>query len=126
MKYQFVTQHRDRYPVEKLCDLLGISRSGYYVWKSRKPSQREHGIEILIAHIRRIHAKYRKVYGSPRIHAALKKEGIHCNPKTVAKYMRQEGLSGQRKQRKVVTTNSKHDFPVAPNLLQRDFHADKL
>jgi putative transposase len=125
MKFQFVAKYQDKYPVTRLCELLEISRSGYYAWKDRKPSQREHGIEILIAHLHRIHDKYRKVYGSPRMHAALKKEGIIFNQKTIAKYMLQEGLQGQRKQRKVITTNSKHGFPIAPNLLHRDFHAEK-
>jgi transposase InsO family protein len=59
------------------------------------------------------------------VYAQLKKQGIACNQKTVAKYMRQEGLKGQRKYRRVVTTNSKHDFPVAPNLLNREFQAER-
>ncbi|KAF0107698.1 MAG: integrase catalytic subunit [Chloroflexi bacterium] len=125
MKYQFVAKHHDKYPVGRICALLGISRSGYYAWKNRKPSQREHKNQALLDHIRRIHKMNRKAYGSPRVYAQLKKDGYTCNQKTVARMMRQDGLKGQRKYRRVVTTNSKHSFPVAPNLLNRDFYADR-
>ena len=125
MKYSFVARHQGRYPVRRICALLGISRSGYYAWRKRKPSQREHDKQILIHHIRGAYKRSRKIYGSPRVYAQLKKQGIACNLKTVAKYMRQEGLKGQRKYRRIVTTNSRHAFPVAPNLLNRGFHAER-
>jgi len=125
MKFQFVAKHQCRYPIRRVCALLGISRSGYYAWRNRKPSQREHRMQILISNIRREHKQSRKTYGSPRVYAQLQKQGIACNQKTVAKYMRQEGLKGQRKYRRIVTTNSKHDFPVAPNLLNREFQAER-
>ena len=125
MKYQFVAKHQGRYSVGRICALLGIGRSGYYAWKKRKPSQREHKNQALIDLIRLIHKLSRRTYGSPRVYAQLKKQGITCNRKTVARLMRQDGLKGQRKYRRVVTTNSKHSFPVAPNLINRDFHADR-
>ncbi len=125
MKFQFIAENEGKYRVVHLCELLGVSRSGYYAWKNRKPNQRKHAIEILITHLHRISRKNRGVYGSPRIHAALKKEGIFYNLKTIAKYMHQESITGHRKSRGVVTTNSKHGFPVAPNLLHRDFYAEK-
>jgi putative transposase len=125
VKYQFIAKHQGKYPVWRICVLLGISRSGFYAWKKRKPSQREHKTQILLDHIRRIHNMYRKAYGSPRVYAQLKKQGITCNRKTVARLMRQDGLKGQRKYRRVITTNSKHSFPVAPNLLNREFQADR-
>ena len=124
MKYRFIERHQDRYSVGRVCALLGISRSGYYAWKKRKPSQREQTNQALIDHIRRIHRMSRKAYGSPRIYAQLKKQGYTCNRKTVARLMRQDGLKGQRKYRKVITTNSNHKFPVAPNVLNREFTAD--
>lgn len=125
MKYQFVAKHKGRYSVGRICALLGIGRSGYYAWKKRKPSQREHKNQALIDLIRLIHKLSRRTYGSPRVYAQLKKQGITCNRKTVARLMRQDGLKGQRKYRRVATTNSKHSFPVAPNLINRDFHADR-
>ena len=125
MKYQFIEKHRKQYSVSRLCLMLGIKRSSFYAWKKRKPSLREKDNQALIAHIRRVYKKYRKTYGSPRVYVQLKKEGISCNKKRVARLMRQDGIKGQRKYRKVITTNSKHDFPVAPNVLNRDFEAEK-
>jgi transposase InsO family protein len=125
MKYRFVEKHQKQYSVGRLCVMLGISRSGYYAWRKRKPSQREQNNQTLIDHIRRIHKMSRKAYGSPRVYAQLKKQGYFCNKKRVARLMRQDGLKGQRKYRKVMTTNSKHNFPVAPNVLNREFQAEK-
>lgn len=125
MKYQFIEKHRKQYSVNRLCLMLGIRRSSYYTWTKRKPSQQEQNNLALIEHIRRIHKKYRKTYGSPRMYVQLKKEEIPCSQKRVARLMRQNGLKGQRKYRKVITTNSKHDFPVAPNVLNREFSAEK-
>jgi transposase InsO family protein len=104
---------------------LGISRSGYYAWRKRKPSQRAQNNQALMDHIRRIHKQSRKAYGSPRVYAQLKKQGYSCTKKRVARLMRQDGLKGQRKYRKVITTNSKHNYPVAANVLNREFQAEK-
>ena len=125
MKYRFVAKVQSAYPVKILCRMLEISRSGYYAWKGRKPSQREEANQRLIEHIRRIHQLSRKTYGSPRVHAELRKQGWRCNANRVARLMRQENLVGRRKYRKVITTNSKHSYPVAPNLLNREFEAQK-
>jgi transposase InsO family protein len=108
-----------------MCAMLGISKSSYYAWRKRKPSQREHHMEILLGRIRKIYKLSRKTYGSPRVHAELKRQGIACNQKTVARLMRLDGLQGRRKRRRVITTNSNHCFPIAANLLNRDFHADQ-
>ena len=125
MKYRFVEVRQQEYPVRRMCALLGISRSGYYAWKKRKPSQRAKRNEELVEEIRKIHKKSRAIYGSPRVHAEMKKQGYGVNQKTVARLMRQEGLVGVRKNRKVRTTDSNHRFPVAPNLLNRDFTAEQ-
>ena len=125
MKYRFIEKHREQYSISRLCAMLGIGRSAYYAWKKRKPGQREQNNQALIEHIRRVYKKYRKTYGSPRVYAQLKKEGISCNKKRVARLMRQNGIKCQRKYRKIITTDSKHDFPVAPNVLNREFKAEK-
>jgi putative transposase len=125
MKYQFVAKTQPGYPVEVACEVLGISRSGYYAWKKRKQSQREQENQALIEHIRRIHRMSRKTYGSPRVHAALGHAGRSVNHKRVARLMRQDGLVGRRKHCKVVTTHSQHRYPVAPNLLNQEFNAEK-
>lgn len=124
MKFRFIEKHQNKYTIGRICELLGVSRSGFYAWKKRKPSQRDQINQALIDHIRRIHRMSRKAYGSPRVYAQLKKQGYTCNQKTVARLMRQEGLIGQRKYRKVITTNSNHKFPVASNVLNREFTAD--
>ena len=124
MKFRFIEKHKNKYTIGRICALLGVSRSGYYAWKNRKPSHREQINQALIDHIRTIHKISRKAYGSPRVYAQLKKQGIPCNQKTVARLMRQNGLKGQRKYRKVMTTNSNHKFPIASNVLNREFTAD--
>jgi transposase InsO family protein len=123
MKYKFIEEHRKHYTVGRLCAMLGIKRSGYYAWKKRGPSQREKDNQIMIDLIRRIHRQSRKAYGSPRVYQQLKKQGVDCNEKRVARLMRQDGLQGQRKYRRVRTTDSRHSFPVAPNWLNREFQA---
>jgi putative transposase len=126
MRYRFIEGHRKEYTVGRLCTMLWIKRSSYYAWRKRKPSQREQNNQAIIDQIRRIHKLSRRTYGSPRVHAQLRKQGYTCNQKRVARLMRQNGLQGQRKyHRKMVTTNSKHNFPVAPNILNREFQADR-
>jgi putative transposase len=125
MIYQFIEKNRQSFSIERLCQVLGIARSAYYAWEKRGPSQREQENRALIEHIRRIHQLSRKTYGSPRVYFQLKKQGLSCSPKRVALLMRQDGLKGRRKERKVRTTDSQHDFPIAENLLNREFKAEK-
>jgi len=126
MKYEFIDQHRKHYPIGRQCQVLGVARSGYYAWRKRLNDQQKTKdcIRALIKHIRRIHMKSRQTYGSPRIHAELRAEGVLCNHKRVARLMRLEGIQGRCKRRKVITTNSNHTFPIAPNLLDREFTAE--
>lgn len=124
MSYQFVAEHRAEYPVERMCQALGVSVSGYYAWRQRRPSARQQRDEHLLVEVRAAHAASRGVYGSPRVHAALRQRGLRCSRKRVARLMRQAGLrSCRRPRRRVCTTDSAHTRPVAPNLLQRDFSA---
>lgn len=125
MIYRFIEKHQENYPVERLCNLLGIQRSSYYAWKKRGLSQREQANQVLIEQIRQIHRLSRRTYGSPRISAQLRKQGLGYNPKRVARLMRQDGLKGQRCYRRVVTTHAQHGLPVAENWLKRDFRADR-
>ena len=125
MKYRFIEKHQKQYSVSQLCAILRINRSSYYAWKKRKPSQRNQTNQALLDEIRRIHRLFRKSYGSPRVCAQLRKQGYVCNKKRVARLMRQDGIKVLRKRHKVVTTNSKHSFPIASNVLNRDFQADR-
>lgn len=121
MKYRFIEQHRSDYPVRLLCQTLGVVRSGYYAWRRRPSRKEDPGLPALLEHIQRIHRLSRGTYGSPRVHAQLCAEGFHYNHKRIARLMRLKGLVGRRKQRRVSTTDSRHTYPVAPNVLNRDF-----
>ena len=125
MKYHFVEENRERFSVNRLCRMVGIARSAYYAWKKRPPSSRAKANQRLLEHIRRIHKLSRKTYGSPRVYYALKKNGIVCSQKRVARLMRHDNLKGQRRYRKVRTTDSSYALPVVENVLNREFSAEK-
>ncbi len=113
-----VEQLSQDYPIRELCAAVEVSRSGYYAWRRGQVSVRELGNQMLAEEIKRVFYIQRQRYGSPRITEALRREGQVCNHKRVERLMRQEGLQARRgKRRKVQTTNSDHDQPVAPNLL---------
>lgn len=106
-----------------MCRVLCVSRSGYYSWLRRPPSERSIENERLVARIRVIHAQSRETYGSPRVHAELVSEGERVNKKRVARLMRENGIQPKTARRFKVTTNSNHSQPVAENTLNREFYA---
>ena len=125
MKFQFIEEYRDEFPVTRMCHVLAVSASGYYAWRRRPMSQRERDNQELLDQIKEAHAASRKTYGSPRVHADLAKQGIQCNKKRVERLMRVNDIRGkQRGRRRVKTTDSAHNLPVAPNVLDRQFEAD--
>ena len=127
MSYSIVQKSRQEASVEILCGASGVSVSGYYAWRSREPSQRQQTDTQLLEHIQTAYQAGRGVYGSPRIHAALQEQGLHCSRKRVVRLMQENGLRSRRRpKRRVQTTDSRHNRPVAPNLLQRDFSATGL
>lgn len=101
-----------------------MSENGYYNWRKRGKSKRKQEDEELAERIEDAYQQHGGKYGSPRIHAALKTQGVHCGRKRVARLMREKDLYARRKRRKARTTNSHHRFPIAPNLLERNFAAD--
>ncbi len=125
MKFRFIRNHRRQFRVTSMCRVLGVSRSGYHSWLSRPESRRAAANRELAARIRHIHKDSRQTYGSPRVHGALSKEGIRCGRKRVARLMKVYGIWGRSKRKFKATTNSKHSLPVAPNLLKRDFSAQR-
>jgi putative transposase len=104
-----------------MCKVLGVSRSGYYEWLKREPSKRELENRSLMEQIRNIHKKSKRTYGSPRITRELKEKSIYVSRPRIARLMRQANIRGVAKKRFVATTNSKHNYPVAANLLNREF-----
>jgi putative transposase len=106
------------YSITDLCAALDVSRSGYYAWAGREPGARAQANEELDAQIQVIFAGSRESYGSPRVMAALRQSGCVCNHKRVERRMREQGLKGRTRRRyRVLTTDSRHDQPIAPNLL---------
>ena len=101
-----------------------MSASGFYAWLKRQPSQRAVANQNLLGHIRRIHWDSHKRYGSPTVHAALRAEGQRVSRRRVEKLMRTNDLQAISKRRvRVTTTDSRHNLPVAPNVLDRNFGA---
>jgi len=123
MRFQFIDKHRDVYPITLMCQVLAVSPSGYYAWRNRPVCQRKMADAQLLNKIKKIFEQSRQTYGSPRMHAILRKQGIRCGSKRVARLMRQAKLKVKRKRSYKVTTQSNHKLPVAPNLLNQQFTA---
>jgi transposase InsO family protein len=104
-----------------MCEHFGVSPSGYYAWKKRDDSEKEADKLSLVRKIEEIHMGSRGTYGSPRVFNVLKGLGESCSEKKVAKLMKENGIRAKTKRKFRVTTDSKHNLPVAPNLLQRNF-----
>ena len=117
--------HQAEFPITTMCDVLGVSPSGYYAWCKRGPSARDRRDAELSNMIRDIHRHSRGTYGAPRIHAALKEMGECVGKKRVARLMREAGLRGvSRRKAPTTTTRSKRERP-APDLVDRNFRADR-
>jgi putative transposase len=123
VKYEFIHKHHHLFPIIRMCQVLEVSENGYYNWRKRGKSQRKQDDDYLTERIEDAYHTNRGVYGSPRIHAELKAQGIHCGRKRIVRLMQEKGISARRKRRKARTTNSNHSSPIAPNLLERDFEA---
>jgi putative transposase len=106
-----------------MCDVLEVTRSGFYAWKKRPVSQRTTRRRALASAIRSIHSEqYLDVYGSPRMHQELLQRGFEVCENTVAAVMKQEGIAASTEKKfRVTTTDSNHSEPVAENILDRDF-----
>ena len=122
MKYACMARHRAEFAVRLMCRVLEVSPSGYYASLTRPPSWHALIDEVLMAHVRIIHADSGATYGGPRVHRELQAAGLPASPKRVARLMREDGLvARRRRRRRVATTDSTHDHPIAPNRLGRQF-----
>ena len=108
-----------------MCEVLQVSRSGYYAWLRRPQSKRSVENERLVEQIKDIHQQSRQTYGSPRIHDELQDMKIICSQNRVARLMRQHGIAAEKKRKFVRTTDSNHSLPVAPNRLNQQFEVDR-
>ncbi|MCZ7542260.1 MAG: IS3 family transposase [Anaerolineae bacterium] len=126
LKYAFIAGHAGEYAVRRMCQVLGVSPSGYYAWLNRPPSARQQTNEPLLAAIRGEYDASRQTYGSPRIHAALRQQGLRVGRKRVARLMRSAGLVAKGPWRKRPrTTQRAPEAVAAPNLLGQDFTASR-
>jgi putative transposase len=123
VKFALVDAEKANYSVEKLCRSLGVSRSGFYAWRKRAPSQHHRRDERLRVLVREAHERSRRTYGSPRVHAELAANGERVSRKRVVRLMREQELVARKRRRYKCTTMSEHDQRVAPNLLGREFNA---
>lgn len=122
-RYRLIHAERATYPVTILCRVLGAARSAYYAWAGRGVSARAQADADLTTQIAAVHARSRRTYGAPRIHAELRAQGVRCARKRVARLMRAAGLVGCHRRRRVRTTVADPAHTPAPNLVARDFTA---
>ena len=125
LRFVFIDAEKAFYPIKLLCRALRVSRAGYYAWRQRPPSARSQQDLRLAVMIRAAHEKSRRTYGSPRVHAELQAHGVFVSRKHVARLMGREGLRARLRKRYRCTTMSGHDQPVAANLLERRFEAER-
>jgi transposase InsO family protein len=126
MRYRFVAAERAAFPVRTLCRVVGVAASGFYAWLRRGPGRCREGERRMSGRIAATLEASRRTYGSPRVHAELRAGGVRVGRERVARLMREAGLAVARRRRRVPrTTDSRHDHPVAPNLLDRDFAAER-
>jgi len=121
MRFHFIDSVRKAYPLYLLCKVMCVSRSGYYSWRNRGPSARDQEREQLIPKVKVIHQKSRSTYGKRRIAEELQSEGIPCGEHKAGTLMKLAGVQAKQKKKFKATTDSKHNLPVSPNLLKREF-----
>ena len=126
MNFKLVHENRDQFSLDRMCRALGVSRGGYYAWKSRPACDREQENKLLAFHIKAIHTETDATYGTPRITKELKEAGISCSRNRVARIKQEIGLRAIGAPRKFrCTTQAASDATVSPDLIRRDFEAEK-
>lgn len=123
MRFKLIDRAKKDFPVQRLCQVLGVSQSGYFAWAGRPASPRQRQDMVLLAHVRSAFALSNGTYGSPRMTRELRDQGLAVGRRRTARLMRDNGLQARRKRRFKRTTDSEHAWPVAPNLLDQNFSA---
>jgi putative transposase len=121
VRFELIDAEKAQYPIDVLCAALEVSRSGYSAWKGRSAPARAKADEQLGVEIVAIHRRSRGTYGSPRVHAELRAKDRRVGKKRVERLMRENGIAARRKRRFCRTTDSNHESPIAPNVLERNF-----
>jgi transposase InsO family protein len=125
VRFAFIQAEKATLGAARLCRALHVSRSGFYAWCRRPRSSHEVDDERLKVQVREAYVLGRRCYGRPRVHRALTRQGVRVSPKRVGRLMKEQGLVGRTRRRFRNTTDSAHELPVAKNLLDRDFSADR-
>jgi putative transposase len=123
MRFRLVDEAKKEFPVHRLCQVLGVSQSGYFAWKGRGASLRQRTDMVLLAHVRAAFALSNGTYGSPRMTRELQDEGFAISRRRTARLMRENDLKARQKRRFKRTTDSHHAWPTAPNIIDQDFAA---
>ncbi len=123
MSFALIDQAKTQFPVHRLCQVLGVSQSGYFAHRSRPASQRQRDDMVLFAHVRSAFAQSNGTYGSPRMTRELLDDGFAVGRRRTARLMRENGLQALRRRRFKRTTDSEHAWPIAPNIIDQDFTA---
>ena len=121
MKYAFIREQRQHHALERLCNTLNVSTSGYYDWIDRPLSRTAKDNQRLLTKLRCFHQSSRQTYGAPRLHRDLLDDGEQVSRQRVARLMRQAGIQSKMAKRFVITTRSKNTLSPAPDRLQRAF-----
>ena len=121
MKYAWITEHSRDYSIVALSRFMDVSRSCYYDWLNSPKTDREKENEVLTEQLKKLFEDSRKTYGTRRLKRKLADKGIHISRRRIGRLMRKTGLFCKTKRRFKATTNSKHNKPIAPNLLARQF-----
>jgi putative transposase len=125
VRYLFIKEHEEQFSLSALCRVMAVCRGGFYAWRKRDKSTRQLQNERLTEQIKTAHKESKETYGSPRIFADFKEAGVACGERRIARLMRLANIRAVPPKRFVVTTDSDHDMPVAKNLLDRMFDAEK-
>ena len=125
MRFRLIEVAKEDFPVQRLCQVLGVSQSGYFAWKSRPASPRQREDLVLLAHIRAAFVLSNETYGSPRMTREVQDGGLNVGRRRTARLMRENGLKAWQKRRFKRTTDSHHAWPVAPNLIEQNFSAER-
>lgn len=125
MTFAWMERHREQFPVRAMCETFGVSPSGFYASRQRQVGPQKQRRAALREQIASVHGRSRGTYGSPRVHRELFEQGVQVCENTVAKLMRVQGLRSKRRRKFVPrTTDARHAFPAAANVLDRAFEAD--
>lgn len=125
MRFAFIDSEKASFPVSRMCEVLGVSQSGFFAWKARPTCRRQRQDMVYLAHIRAAFALSNGSYGSPRMHRDLIDDGHKIGRRRTARLMRENKLIARSRRRFKRTTDSGHAWPVAPNLIDQDFTAER-